>query len=163
MILKESALMGDNFIYKGNNHFIIIGWNERVRTLFTYLEESLFLNEIVLIDNTLETPSVLSQYVYFIKGDPTDSQTLVKANIKYATTILITANAHQPEEEADLQSLISLIASKGQNPSIYSVVEILTSKQIVNARHAGADQIIHRSLPISRLMYDKLFSKKMSY
>ncbi|MED4241142.1 NAD-binding protein [Priestia megaterium] len=149
-------------MYKGNNHFVIIGWNERVKNLLSYFEEPLILNKMVLIDNTLEENHLLPGHIYFIKGDPQDPETLVKANIQYATTLLITADLDQLEEEADINSILSLIASKGQNPSIYSIVEILTSKHSANAKHAGADQIIHRSLPISRLMYDKFFSGKIS-
>lgn len=116
---------------------------------------------MVLIDSTLEETHLLPDQIYFIKGDPQDLETLVKANIQQAEKVLITADPDQTEEHADINSILSLIACKGIKPSIYSVVEILTSKQIVNARHAGADQIIHRSLPISHLMYDKLFSKEM--
>ncbi|MDD1515310.1 NAD-binding protein [Priestia megaterium] len=154
--------MEDNNTYKGNHHLIIIGWNERVKDLFSYFDESLSRNEMVLIDNTLEETSILPHSIHFIKGDPTDPQTFSKANIQHATGILITAELNQEEEEADISSILSLVASKGTNPSIYSVVEILTSKHVINARHAGADQIIQRSLPISRLMYDKLFERNPS-
>ncbi|MEH7170015.1 potassium channel protein, partial [Priestia megaterium] len=75
--------------------------------------------------------------------------------------IFIAADPDQTEEHADINSILSLIACKGIKSSIYSIVEILTSKHSVNAKHAGADQIIYRSLPISNLMYDKLFSKEM--
>ncbi|GAB1795642.1 TrkA-related ion transporter [Priestia megaterium] len=148
-------------MYIGNNHFVIIGWNERVKNFLFCFGESLSLTKMVLIDSTLEETHLLPDQIYFIKGDPQDPETLVKANIQQAEKVLITADPDQTEEHADINSILSLIAFKGMNPSIYSVVEILTSKQIVNARHAGADQIIHRSLPISHLMYDKLFSKEM--
>lgn len=156
MVLKEHA-----FMYIGNNHFVIIGWNERVKNFLFCFGESLSLTKMVLIDSTLEETHLLPDQIYFIKGDPQDLETLVKANIQQAEKVLITADPDQTEEHADINSILSLIACKGIKPSIYSVVEILTSKQIVNARHAGADQIIHRSLPISHLMYDKLFSKEM--
>ncbi|MED4211046.1 NAD-binding protein [Priestia megaterium] len=148
-------------MYIGNNHFVIIGWNERVKNLLSCFGESLSLTKMALIDSTLEETHLLPDHLYFIKGDAQDPETLVKANIQQAEKVLITADPDQKEEHADINSILSLIACKGMKPSIYSVVEILTSKQIVNARHAGADQIIHRSLPISHLMYDKLFSKEI--
>ncbi|AQU76948.1 MULTISPECIES: NAD-binding protein [Priestia] len=148
-------------MYIGNNHFVIIGWNERVKNFLFCFGESFSLTKMVLIDSTLEETHLLPDHLYFIKGDPQDPETLVKANIQQAQKVLITADPDQTEEHADINSILSLIACKGMKPSIYSVVEILTSKQIVNARHAGADQIIHRSLPISHLMYDKLFSKEI--
>ncbi|MCU7766581.1 NAD-binding protein [Priestia megaterium] len=148
-------------MYIGNNHFVIIGWNERVKNFLFCFGESFSLTKMVLIDSTLEETHLLPDHLYFIKGDPQDPETLVKANIQQAQKVLIIADPDQTEEHADINSILSLIACKGMKPSIYSVVEILTSKQIVNARHAGADQIIHRSLPISHLMYDKLFSKEI--
>ncbi|MBY0030859.1 NAD-binding protein [Priestia aryabhattai] len=154
--------MEDNNTYRGNQHLIIIGWNERVKDLLSYFDEPLSQNEMVLIDNTLEEASALPHSIHFIKGDPTDPQTFLKANIQHATGILITAELNKEEEEADINSILSLVASKGTNPFIHSVVEILTSKHVINARHAGADQIIQRSLPISRIMYDKFFEKNSS-
>lgn len=156
MVLKEHA-----FMYIGNNHFVIIGWNERVKNLLSCFGESLSLTKIVLIDSTLEETHLLPDHIYFIKGDPKDLETLVKANIQHAKKILITADPDQTEEHADINSILSLIACKGIKPSIYSIVEILTSKHSINAKHAGADYIIYRSLPISNRMYDKLFSKEM--
>ncbi|MDF2052798.1 NAD-binding protein [Priestia megaterium] len=137
-------------MYIGNNHLVIIGWNERVKNLLSCFGESLSLTKIVLIDSTLEETHLLPDHIYFIKGDPQDPE-----------KILITADPDQAEEHADINSILSLIACKGIKPSIYSIVEILTSKHRVNAKHAGADQIIYRSLPISHLMCDKLFSKEM--
>ncbi|MDQ0242720.1 voltage-gated potassium channel [Bacillus fengqiuensis] len=146
--------------YTGKNHFIIVGWNERVRSILAHFSDSSVPNKIVLIDSTLNVNPMLSEYIYFIKGNPTHSQTLVKANIKHATKILVTADPHRPEEQADMHSLLTLLTIKGQNPSIYSIVEILTSEQVVNAKHLRADKIIQRNQSIGRLMYDRLFDKR---
>ena len=40
--------------------------------------------------------------------------------------VLITADQHKTEEYADMNTIVTLVALQGLNPSIYSIVELLT-------------------------------------
>ena len=43
-----------------------------------------------------------------------------------AQKVLITADQHKTEEYADMNTIVTLVALQGLNPSIYSIVELLT-------------------------------------
>ncbi|PEB50549.1 potassium channel protein [Bacillus pseudomycoides] len=125
-----------------HGHMIIVGWNERAKQVASQmhvLEPNL---NIVLIDETLSLLPKPFHHLEFIKGCPHHDQTLLKANIKTAHTILITADKEKNESLADTQSILNILTAKGLNPNIHCIAELLTSEQIQNATRAGANEII---------------------
>lgn len=148
--------------YKGKEHVIIIGWNERAKkTMEQLLKIESSLN-IVLIDETLEKNPYDIHNIHFIKGKPSQDETLIKGNIKSAEMVLITADQHKSEHDADTASIITLLAIKGLKPSIYSIIEILTPEQVNNAKRAGANELIETNMLSSYLMIDSLISPGIS-
>ncbi|MBO1510786.1 potassium channel family protein [Metabacillus bambusae] len=127
--------------FKGNNHVVIIGWNEKANEMIESLYSVKPYKQIVLIDESLKE-SPLIENVHFIKGNPSDDQTLLKANILEADAAIITADQYKNEHEADMYSILVLLTLKGMNPNLYCVIEILTELQTKNADRAGADEII---------------------
>ncbi|MFC8150667.1 potassium channel family protein [Bacillus paralicheniformis] len=127
--------------YRGKGHMILIGWNEKSNKLMRTLQAADSNKTIVLIDETLKE-GPLMENIHFIRGPAADDATLQKANIEEAEIVFITADQHKSEISADMQSVLTLLAVKGLNPSVYCVVEILTEKQKKNAERAGANQII---------------------
>ncbi|WP_307892359.1 potassium channel family protein [Bacillus swezeyi] len=127
--------------YRGRGHMILVGWNEKSNKLMRTLQSANPGRTIVLIDETLQE-GPLMENIHFIRGHPADDSTLKNANIEEADIVFITANQHKNEAAADMQSILTLLAVKGLNPSVYCVVEILTEKQRKNAERAGANQII---------------------
>ena len=114
--------------YRGKGHMILIGWNEKSNKLMRTLQAADSNKTIVLIDETLKE-GPLMENIHFIKGHAADDATLQKANIEEAEIVFITADQHKSEISADMQSVLTLLAVKGLNPSVYCVVEILTEKQ----------------------------------
>ncbi|WKB35120.1 NAD-binding protein [Terrilactibacillus sp. S3-3] len=99
---------------------------------------------IVLIDSSLkELPR--GEDLHFIKGQSYEDPTLIQANIQKAKFIVITADPNVVEQEADMRTIMTLLTAKGLNPSLTAIVEILTDKQMDNARRAGADHIVKTS------------------
>ena len=143
--IEENYLMGKSN-FTGRNHYIIVGWNERSRNVIRYLTSQSGQMPVVLIDHTLTNHPKTVFPFHFINGKATDDHILHKANIQQATRILITANLTQSEFQSDMFSILTLIASKGLNPHIYSCVEILTEQQVINAKRAGADEIIQTNV-----------------
>ncbi|RXJ02586.1 potassium channel protein [Anaerobacillus alkaliphilus] len=151
-ITTRNALKHGELSFKKDGHYVIVGWNERSRNMIIHLQKLNPELEIVLIDQTLKQCPLSSNMVHFIRGNPLEDDTLQRANIKKAHTVVITANLHTYESEADPKSIITLLAIKGLNPEIYSVVEILTPEQKNNCLRAGADEIIETSLLTSLAM-----------
>jgi voltage-gated potassium channel len=159
--LQNSRIEGKG-IFKGDKHVILIGWNERIRETLLQLNG---INEklpIVLIDETLEENPVSYTNVTFIKGNPTHDDTLKRASIHSAEKIIITADQSKNEVHADYASVLTLVAAKGLNTSIYTIVEILTENQITNAKRAGANEVIQTNKFTSFVMTNSIISHGMS-
>ncbi|NMH71784.1 potassium channel family protein [Bacillus sp. RO2] len=149
--------------YRGSEHIIVIGWNERVRE--TLRQINAMSNKplsIVLIDSTLEKNPLHDQNVHFIKGNPCNDQTLLSANVKSAGFVVISADQSKDEVQADMSSVLTLLAVKGLNPEVYTIVEILTSTQVKNAQRAGADEVIQTNMFTSYVMTNSMMSNGMS-
>lgn len=143
--------------YKGSGHLICVGWNERTRQL---IEMALKINpkiEVVLIDQSLDHLSYQHYPIHFIHGDPTEDMILKRANLKDADKVIITADISQSEQQADKYTILSTVAIRGNHENIPIVVEILTKRQIQNAKRAGASTIIRPNDFISILLYHELF------
>jgi voltage-gated potassium channel len=148
---QESYLKGD-LPYRNQNHTIIIGWNERTKSIVQQLKQLCPDEAIVLIDDTLSSPPVNDLSLYFIRGNPMEDTILIKANIHSAKRVIITANQHKNEIDADIQSILTIVSIKGTNPSIYCIAEILTSQHIINAKRVGIDEIIEGNTLTSNIM-----------
>ncbi|WP_102345056.1 potassium channel family protein [Bacillus sp. Marseille-P3661] len=157
-----SGLKEGSAAYKGEKHLVIVGWNEKSRNTINQIISLEPSTHIVLIDGTLEEHPLNNKNIYFIKGDSSLDETLKKANIMDAETVLITADANRNEHEADMQSILTLLAIKGFNPTVYCIIEILTPHQVNNAKRAGADELIETYLLSSYLMIDSLQSHGIS-
>ncbi|WP_461202790.1 potassium channel family protein [Anoxybacillus sp. TBDG-1] len=153
-ISKENALSAGELPYTKGNHVILVGWNERIRQLLALMPTNM---PCLVIDETLKRWDV-PKHIHFIKGNPTHDDIWEKANVSEAHIVIITANHHKNEVEADLASIVTLLTVKALHPSVYTVVEILTKPQVDNAKRAGADKIIETNKWISFLMANCLSS-----
>ncbi|WP_242144083.1 MULTISPECIES: TrkA family potassium uptake protein [unclassified Bacillus cereus group] len=149
MILFATEMMNKQYMKitgeeaaSSNGHMIIIGWNERAKQVVSQMSTLNPNLDIVLVDETLSLLPKPFHHLEFIKGCPHHDETLLKANIKTAHTILITADKEKNETLADTQSILNILTAKGLNPHIHCIAELLTSEQIQNATRAGATEII---------------------
>lgn len=147
-ISKENALSAGELPYTKGQHVILVGWNERIRQLLTLLPPHV---PCLVIDETLQRWD-MPKHIHFIKGNPTHDDVWKKANVFDAHTVIITANQHKNETEADLASIVTLLTIKALHPDVYTVVEVLTTPQVDNAKRAGADAVIETNKWISFLM-----------
>src|SRR5699024_10462394 len=146
--------------YKGSDHLICIGWNERTKKLVEITLKARPKMEVVLIDQSLTHLSYQHFPIHFIHGDATEDWTLKQANVKKASKVIITSNMSESEESADKYSVLSTDAVRGNNEDIPIITEILTKRQIKNAKRAGATTIIRPNDFMSSLLYHELFKDK---
>jgi voltage-gated potassium channel len=157
-VTKQDAFAEGKIPFKGKGHIIIIGWNERSRELVNKLTNLSYPQMIVLIDETLEENPVPSRYVHFIQGKAHVDDTVMKSDIKNAEKVLITADRGNNELQADMNSILTLLTIKGLCPNVKCIVEILTAEQVVNAKRAGADEVIQSNKLTSVFMVNSLHS-----
>ncbi|WP_027410546.1 potassium channel family protein [Anoxybacteroides tepidamans] len=161
-VSKENALLEGKLPFSKSGHIILIGWNERVRELLRQLMLVDPFASFVIIDETLDKLPVSEKHVHFIRGNPTYDSILQKANVQNAKMVVITADQHKNETEADMAAILTLLAVKGLNPDIYAIIEILTAHQTGNAERAGADEVIHTNRLASFAMVNSLQSPGIS-
>lgn len=160
---KNNALREGKLMFKGEKHLVIIGWNERSKQLIENLHSTNKQQTIVLIDQTLpKHPYFPVNDIFFIRGNPTTDETLLKANISKADQVIITADPTKNEQQADMLTILTIISIKGLAPDIYVIAEILTSELLNNAKRAGADEIIQSNTHTSYLMANTIHSHGMS-
>ncbi|MFZ4450796.1 potassium channel family protein [Salibacterium aidingense] len=140
-----------------HDHYIIVNWNERSRQFIDQIQRAYPERPILLIDNTLtESPFYNNKNLQFVKGNPTFQDVLKQSNIRNARAFIITAEVEGSEQTSDAQSILTLLTAKHYCEEVYTAVEILTSEQLPNARHAGADEIIASNMISSLLMTESL-------
>ncbi|KAB7666454.1 potassium channel family protein [Bacillus sp. B1-b2] len=157
-VAKQNAYLEGKATFKGINHVIIIGWNERSRTLIHSMRKERNSFPITLIDDSLAN-NPIPESIHFIKGNSNLDEVLIKANITSASKVIITADQGKEELQADMHSILSLLAIKGLNPSVPCIIEILTDEQVSNASRAGADEIVQTNSLTSFVMLSSLNSQ----
>ena len=157
-ITTEQQLLKGTKEYSGKGHYIIVGWNERSKEIIEEIHERKHEIHIVLIDSTLKEHPLPRTNIHFVHGRATVDSVLLKANIKEAALVLITTDYHQSESQTDMFSILTLLAVKGLNPSVYCLVEILTKEQKENAKRAGADGLVETNKFASEYMLHFLLS-----
>lgn len=153
---KQNAINEGLLPYRGKDHFIIIGWNSKVKQILENYSKEDNKKEIVLIDGSLsELPKNLS-YIHFIKGNPTIDTTFSLANLLHAKKVLITADQQKDENSADTLTVLTALTINGLHPEIPIIAEILTPSQLFNVRRAGASDVIHTNQYAAHLMTSSL-------
>ncbi|WP_407271924.1 potassium channel family protein [Radiobacillus sp. PE A8.2] len=156
-IKHEHDLSEGAVTYKGENHIMLIGWNERTKQLLHMVEDHNVKQQFVLIDHTLTNLPYRKHNIHFVRGSAADDQILKKANVGKAKYAIITADPSKEELQADQSSILTTVAIRGNNPDIKIVTEILITEQITNATRAGADTVIRSNDFMSTLFYHEIF------
>ncbi len=157
-VSKQNAYLEGKTTYRGQNHLIIIGWNERSKLMIHSIIKDRENIPITLIDESLTTNPV-PETIHFVKGNSNLDSVLLKANIMTARKVIITADQNKEELQADMHSILTLLAIKGLNVNVPCIVEILTAEQVQNAKRAGADEIIETNSLTSFVMHNSLNSQ----
>jgi voltage-gated potassium channel len=155
-ISRQNHYLEGKLNFHGQGHLVIIGWNERAKEIIHSVIQDHSPRDIVLIDETLKENPLPGKYTHFIQGRPSKDDILLKANLHSASKVIITADQHKDEYQADMNSILALIAVKGLCPELFCIVEILTTEQIENAKRAGADIIIETNQIISKNILSKI-------
>lgn len=158
-VTKQDEYQKGEVHYKGLDHFIIIGWNERSKEIIGSLAEK--KHPVILIDETVNSNPLPFHHLHFIKGKALRDDVLERANIKEGKKVIITADQNLDELQADMNTILTLLAIKGLNPNIPCIVEVLTEEQLNNAKRAGANEVIRSNKLTSTIMLDIIHSTGM--
>ncbi|BCB05409.1 potassium channel family protein [Bacillus sp. KH172YL63] len=161
-VMTQNAYLEGKASFKGRQHVVIVGWNERTREVIKQLTSLQSHCDIILVDETLEMNPYNHNHIHFVKGTPFRDAILKKVNLHEATIAIITADQNKDEVTSDMNSVLTLLAIKGNHPDLYTVVEILQKDQVANAKRAGADEVIQTNMQTSYVMMNSIISQGMS-
>lgn len=156
-VKHEADLSEGRVTFKGSDHLVLIGWNERTRHLINMLKEQNLHERIVLIDRSMNQLYQNLSIVHFVRGSATNEETLVQANLCKARMAIITADPSMEEEQSDQSVIHQIVSLKGHHPGLFIIAEVLTERQKINAERAGANTVIRSNDFMSSLFYQELY------
>lgn len=143
------------------NHIIICNWNNLVKSAIKDYRKTHHNMKFLLIDDEEETNPVQEYDVHFIRGDFTEDEILIKANIETAKTVLVFGNRRVDENTADAKAMKAVLAMKYLNPHVHIIVECL-SGDVRSLKRVGADEVINIGEINSRLLVQTTLSQGIS-
>ncbi|OWZ83011.1 potassium channel family protein [Natranaerobius trueperi] len=151
--------------YLGSGHILLINWSKKTKDTIEQLIAEGY-KDIVLVDNLDKTP-IQSNKVHYIKGLPTNKETLHKANIlKSKALIIFSKEVDTDDTSIDGRTLLTSLAVQEilykNNTDIHTTVEVLNDQhEIYFSNIAVINQIIvsHRifssTVTLSLIQNDK--------
>ena len=144
-IFVEFCKRGGSIVEKVNlsNHIVICGWNFQGERIVNELMRGQVKprREIVVLANCESRP-VKEESVEYVKGDPTQDESLVRAGITKADSVIVLSDLTKPANEADAEALMIVLAVESLNREVHSCVQIANSTNRVHFQRAHADEII---------------------
>lgn len=144
-LLKEGQGMGASG-YRG--HFVVCGWNSTARDLIAELRGDEYGAKIAIVHGSDRNPA--GDGVYFVKGDPTDTDDLARAGIADASAALIFPADRS--DDADMRSILTVMAIESVAPHVRSVAEVNNPRHVDHFLRAHVDEVLVTSTLASRLL-----------
>ncbi|MTI68549.1 MAG: potassium channel protein [Firmicutes bacterium] len=157
--LKEGMGLMD---IKFDNHIAIIGWNSKSEIILQELIKDNPDSNILVVD---EREKLLLDYknAYFVHGDPTQDETLKKANIKNADTVIVVADEKIGNARmTDAKSVLICLAVDKLNTNIHLIAEVLNKENVSHFQRANVNDIIISNEMSSRVMVRSALYKNVS-
>ncbi len=147
--IRENKGMGTTNL---QDHTILCEWNHRSRAV---------LKEMRAVPETENTPIVLIADIdekpvddanLFFVGGAVNEETLQKANLEKAATIIILGDDNLEPTARDAKVVLTTLTIETLCPQVYSVVELVDQSNEQHCRRANADEIIIGSELSSHLL-----------
>lgn len=128
---------------KFSRHIIICGWNFQGDRIIGHLlsPDQKRYRQIVVLANTGQRP-VKDDRVEFIMGDPTQDESLLRAGVMGADSVIVLSDLNKGSNEADAEALMVVLAVESINRKVHTCVQLLNSANRMHLERAHADEII---------------------
>ena len=129
-------MMGINTC-KFEGHVLLCGWNARASHILRELLAG--GTQAALIAK--ERPNDLDNNVFFVQGNPSERETLLRGGIQKAQSAIILKDSNFGED--DSHSILTALAVEDTAPDIYTVMELDNPDNERYARYAHVDDILY--------------------
>jgi voltage-gated potassium channel len=144
-LLKEGQGMGAAGF---RDHIVVCGWNATARDLIEELRTDEYDAKVVVLHDSERSPA--GDGVYFVRGDITSEEDLRRAGVAEAGSAIVFPS--QPTNEADMRSILCVMAIESVAPGVRTVVEANNPAHVDHFRRAKADEVLVTSRLASRLL-----------
>ncbi|WP_142303721.1 potassium channel family protein [Neobacillus soli] len=171
--LIDKLKVGGKMKYTGKNHIILVGWNAKSKLAIEEILRSDKKIDIVIID-VLEKAPLMEERLFYVRGDATDEETLLDANLPTAKGVIIFADQITQDNYATKDPLlvdgktllvataITSIEEKFKK-SIHVTAEVINQKHIPLFKHVKVDEFIPTQEMISHAAVRSLFSHGVTH
>ncbi|GKX29899.1 potassium channel protein [Vallitalea longa] len=148
---------------KFKNHIVLIGWNKKSETMLKELIKDSPERKIVIVSE-IESLNLPDKNTYFVHGDPTVDETLLKANVPYADIVIVVADEKLRDKDgmADAKSVLICLAVDKFNSDIHLIAEVLDEENTPHFERANVNDIIVSNQMSSRVMVRSAVYKNVS-
>ena len=140
------------------NHIVVLGWNEAAKSAIDELRVNIPDARIVVVANIDEIPEEIRDdpNAAFVSGDPTSISTLRKANVPYASYIIVAIGD-------DAKNIMATLNVRQMNKNATIIAEALRDESIRLLRQAGANCVISSRSFSGRLMASAVFESGVEF
>ncbi len=133
------------------DHIVIGGWNRSGHLIVAELmaEPLMRRTPLVIVTELTESPETeLRQMnhpqLYFYSDDYTTIEALDNVGIRYASRVILLADATRPrsDQDRDARTVLAALTIEKLNPDIYTCAQLLNRKNDTQLRVAGVEDII---------------------
>ena len=144
-LLKEGQGLGAS---GHKEHIVVCGWNSTARDLIDELKGDDYEAKVVVLAMSDRNPAGAG--VYFVRGDTTNADDLMRAGIVDASAALVfPADA---SDEADMHSILTIMAIKSIAPGVRTVAEVNNQVLEPHFMRAEVDELLMTSKIASHLL-----------
>jgi len=151
---------------KMKDHVIVINSDENLSYIIKELNASNY--EVALIGDS--DPNLKDCSYEFVKGDPTNTETLERAGLKNASKIIILPHSKEGNPmDIDARTILTALIIKREKKDAYIIASLLMESNSVHAKKVGIDEVVIKgsmstlilvnaaiSPGVSRLFYELL-------
>ena len=151
------------------DHIIICNWTNKSDLLVKELHDPSLTTKrpiIVVTENPQDVPDFEEDETYrgimIVKGNPSHEETLKRAGIESATTIILLAD-ESLGDGADTKTIMTAIAIDHITTKIHVVAEVLSSSNLPYLEYTFVNEVICLELLTERLLAQSCLTPGVSY
>jgi len=139
--IRRGGSMAKKVNFSG--HTIICGWNFQGERVVKELLAATVKQRrgIAILTDSNERP-MTDERVEFIKGDPSQDESLIHAGIERADSVIVLSDCTKGANDADAEALMIVLAVESLNRKVHTCVQLMNSANRIHLEHAHADEII---------------------
>ncbi|MFC1949924.1 NAD-binding protein [Chloroflexota bacterium] len=96
---------------------------------------------IVVLSDLDHRPEV-DDRVEFVQGDPTRNESLIRAGVPKADSVIVLTDLTLGSSQADAQALMIVLAVESLNRDVHTCVQVMDSANRIHLENAHADEIV---------------------